>query len=55
MVHGYELDLKLFASFLEIDDLCARRVKEGGCADCGGPLDRADYERKPRGVDGPTA
>ena len=27
----------------------AEQVRAGGCRDCGGPLDRSDYPRKPRG------
>lgn len=49
MVHGYGADAKWFATLAEIDEVFATRVREAGCADCGGPLDRADYERKPRG------
>lgn len=55
MVHGYEADAKLFATLAEIDEISARRVKGAGCAECGGPLDRADYERKPRGDLGEVA
>lgn len=55
MVHGYGADAKWFATLAEIDEISAQRVKEGGCADCGGPLDRADYERKPRGDLGDAA
>lgn len=32
-----------------VDLACAERVRQGGCASCGGALDRADYGRKPRG------
>lgn len=49
MVHGYGADAKWFATLAEIDEVFATRVREAGCVDCGGPLDRADYERKPRG------
>lgn len=55
MVHGDEPDAKFFASLGEIDELYARKVKAAGCADCGGPLDRGDYERKPRGDLGEAA
>jgi hypothetical protein len=55
MVHGYGADAKLFAALVEIDGTYAARVKEAGCADCGGPLDRADFERKPRGDLGQVA
>lgn len=49
MVHAYGADAKWFATLAEIDEIFAKRVREAGCADCGGPLDRADYDRKPRG------
>ncbi len=55
MVHGYGADAKWFAMLAEIDEISAERVKAAGCADCGGPLDRADYERKPRGDLGEAA
>lgn len=32
------------------DEAIARQVGEAGCAHCGGPLYRGDYERKPRGA-----
>lgn len=55
MVHGYGADAKWFATLTEIDEVFAKRVREAGCAACGGPLDRADYERKPRGDLGEAA
>lgn len=55
MVHGYGADAKWFATLTEIDEVFADKVRAGGCADCGGPLDRADYERKPRGDLGEAA
>lgn len=55
MVHGYESDAKLFAALVAIDEACAKRVREAGCAECGGPLDQADFERKPRGDLGESA
>jgi hypothetical protein len=55
MVHGYGANAKWFATLAEIDEISAQSVKEGGCTDCGGPLDRADYERKPRGDLGDAA
>jgi hypothetical protein len=54
-VHGYGTDEKLYAALVEIDEICAKRVRVAGCADCGGPLDRADYERKPGGDLGEAA
>ncbi len=38
-----------------IDLAWAEQVRQGGCADCGGPLDRSDYPRKPRGELGEAA
>jgi hypothetical protein len=55
MVHGYGADAKWFATLTEIDEVFAQRVRDAGCSDCGGPLDRADYERKPRGDLGEAA
>lgn len=55
MVHGYALEAKLFASLGELDENHARKVKAAGCAECGGPLDQADYARKPRGDLGEAA
>jgi hypothetical protein len=55
MVHGYEADAKLFAALAEIDAKCAATIREAGCAECAGPLDRADYDRKPRGDLGEAA
>jgi hypothetical protein len=55
MVPGFGADAKWFATLAEIDEIFADRVKAAGCADCGGPLDRADYERKPRGDLGEAA
>ena len=55
MVHGFVADAKWFATLAAIDEIFAENVRVGGCADCGGPLDRADYERKPRGELGESA
>lgn len=55
MVHGYGADAKWFATLTEIDEVFAEEVRAAGCGDCGGPLDRADYERKPRGDLGEAA
>lgn len=55
MVHGFGADAKWFATLAEIDAVSAKQVKAAGCADCGGPLDRADYDRKPRGDLGEAA
>jgi hypothetical protein len=55
MVHRDGADGKLFVALAEIDEVFAARVRAAGCANCGGPLDRADYERKPRGDLGDAA
>jgi hypothetical protein len=55
MVHGFEVGAKLFATLAEVDALSASRVRAAGCAECGGPLDRADYERKAGGDLGEAA
>ena len=55
MVHGYAPDAKWFATLAAIDEEFAGKVKAAGCSDCGGPLDRADYDRKPRGDLGESA
>jgi hypothetical protein len=44
------LDSGFFAGLVALDEQIARRVAEAGCQHCGGPLHRADYERKPRGA-----
>jgi hypothetical protein len=53
MSWGMSTDWPMGAQFWEqltrIDLLWGERVRAGGCEDCGGPLDRADYLRKPRG------
>lgn len=54
-MHGYAADAKWFATLAAIDEQFAGNVKAAGCADCGGPLDRADYDRKPRGDLGESA
>jgi hypothetical protein len=42
-------DEEFFASLLALDEQLSRQVAERGCPYCGGPLHRANYERKPRG------
>lgn len=55
MSHDHDLEGKYLAALGEIDAERARRVQLEGCAHCGGPLDRADYPRKPRGELGEAA
>ena len=55
MCHVPEYDAKFLTALVAIDAEHAERVREAGCPRCGGPLDRADYERKPRGELGEAA
>jgi hypothetical protein len=43
-------DVRLYALLLRLDQDLARSTQAGGCRQCGGRLDRADYARKPRGL-----
>lgn len=45
------IDRALLECLREIDAEEAERVRKEGCPHCGGRLDRADYPRKPRGLD----
>jgi hypothetical protein len=47
--HDFEFDEKFLAGLAEIDAAYAQKVRQAGCPHCEGPLDRADYRRKPRG------
>lgn len=49
MCHVLLGDAKLYFHLLRIDRDLAAVVRAGGCPDCGGRLDVADYPRKPRG------
>ena len=40
---------KIFETLHRIDEDLAEQHRAAGCPRCGGPLHRADYERKPRG------
>ncbi|AUX23353.1 uncharacterized protein SOCEGT47_038760 [Sorangium cellulosum] len=46
---AFVLGDKFFSCLQEIDQEIARQVARAGCPRCGGPLDRSDYDRKPRG------
>ena len=43
-------DVQLYELLLRCDEDLARTTREGGCPQCGGRLDRANYPRKPRGA-----
>jgi hypothetical protein len=55
LCHVAEFEAKFLVGLGEIDVAYARKVRETGCEHCGGPLDRADYPRKPRGGLGEAA
>jgi hypothetical protein len=50
MVDEFRLDREVYARLEMADVEIAAAVARGGCRWCGGPLHRADYERKPRGA-----
>jgi hypothetical protein len=45
----FKADDNFFTALLAIDEKVVARVRSAGCPQCGGPLYRADYPRKPRG------
>lgn len=47
--HAFILGDEFFSCLQELDQEIARQVARAGCPWCGGPLDRSDYDRKPRG------
>jgi len=47
--HSRLLDGKMYAALLQLDLEQLEEAQSQGCAYCGGPLDRGDYPRKPRG------
>lgn len=50
MMPEWGLEAEFFVKLSEVDEKIAGAVAQGGCPHCGGPLHRADYERKPRGA-----
>lgn len=48
-LHAFVLEGKFFSWLQDIDREIAHQVAQAGCRWCGGPLDRSDYARKPRG------
>lgn len=48
-------DASFWQQLTRIDLAQAEQVRQRGCGDCGGPLDRSDYARKPRGELGQAA
>lgn len=49
MVRDFVLGEEFFSSLTALDAEIAEQVAMGGCRRCGGPLHRANYQRKPRG------
>ena len=49
MVDQIPLDREFFSLLEQEDARIAEQVAAAGCPECGGPLHRSDYERKPRG------
>jgi hypothetical protein len=47
--------LEFWEHLTRVDVAHAEQVRAQGCHDCGGPLDRSDYPRKPRGALGEAA
>ena len=48
MIGEFEVGIEFFEALTEFDWSVAEAVQREGCPDCGGPLHRGDYERKPR-------
>lgn len=55
MWHDLEFDASFLRGLAEIDAAYGQKVQQAGCSWCAGPLDRADYPRKPRGELGTAA
>jgi hypothetical protein len=49
MSNDWRLDTNFWQGLMRIDLARAEQVRQAGCEDCGGPLGRSDYPRKPRG------
>ena len=49
MWHSLVLGHQLLVELVEVDENITRQVAAAGCPECGGPLYRSDYDRKPRG------
>ncbi len=49
MFDRIELGIEFFEGLTAIDRAIVERAAEEPCRDCGGPLYRGDYPRKPRG------
>jgi hypothetical protein len=49
MFDAFEMRGEFFEGLRAIDEAIVERAAEQPCRDCGGPLHRGDYPRKPRG------
>ena len=49
MIGAFELGIEFFEGLTTIDAAIVARAAQEPCAECGGPLHRGDYPRKPRG------
>ena len=49
MFGAFEAGIEFFEGLVAIDQAIVERAATKPCSDCGGPLYRGDYDRKPRG------
>jgi hypothetical protein len=49
MFDAIELGIEFFEGLVRIDEAIVERAAQEPCGDCGGPLYRGDFDRKPRG------
>ncbi len=49
MIDAFEFGREFFEGLMAVDRAIVARAAEERCRDCGGPLHRGDYPRKPRG------
>lgn len=52
MCHALLSDARLWPFLLRVDQDLAAKTRDGRCPFCRAPLHRADYPRKPRGIEG---
>jgi hypothetical protein len=45
----FEMGIEFFEGLVRIDEAIVERAAQEPCGDCGGPLYRGDFDRKPRG------
>lgn len=49
MFCAFEIGIEFFEGLVAIDRVIVEKAATAPCRDCGGPLYRGDYDRKPRG------